>query len=221
MIGRLIFILGILFIIVVLVLFFIGLPISNSKDMDIESFKYQNQKITECEEDCIINEEGISDPEKLINNHITQAQYNEIGQQKISTINHRRQFRWNSQEILMKNNNTSYYIQSIKNNKKYGENLNIWLNRIKPLYNIYTPYSKNIKKTDTERRMIKIIDRISYEPTRSYKINNSEYIVYSSSNSYLIIESEGQIREMSYQDTFIYEFKSNNVDPIVKSPRTK
>lgn len=221
MIGRIISILGILFIIVILVFFFVGVPIDTSKNTNIESFEYQNKKITECEEDCIITDGGISDPEELINNHITQSRYNEIGQQKVKATNYTMEFRWNNQEILMKNNNTSYYLQTIKHNRKYGENLNIWLNRIKPMYNIYTSYSKNIKKTDAERRMIKIINRTSYEPVRSYKINNSEYIVYSAPNSNLIIKSEGQIRKMSYtendQDTFVYNFRSNNVDPIVRS----
>lgn len=193
-----------------------------SKDINIQSFEYKNENISDCSSNCVITKKGINNSEALLDDHIKQSRYNEIGQQKINTTNYSREFNWNNQEILIKNNNTSYYLDKIRTDEKYGNSINIWLNRIKPMYNMYDYYTTDVKMTDAEKRMIKIIDQRSYEPVRAYRKNNSEYIVYSALNSELIIKSDGQIRKMSYQEdnnqsTFIYEFKSENVEPIVRS----
>lgn len=202
-------------------LFYIGIPYQND-NINKYNFEYRGDSVN-CQI-CTINKTGILSEEQLVNNHVSNLKYNDVGDMSLKSKDLNRSIKWNEDNIQITENNKSRYATKNYERLETNEDLKYWINRINSIdSNMYLQFTINEKLTSVEKRLIDIINKTNYYMDEAYVINNSEYAVYKSEEygkSKLVIKSDGEIRKLTHNNSttnFVYEFKSQNPDPPIKT----
>jgi len=206
--------------IVFLLAFYIGIPYQNN-NINKSDFEYRGDSVS-CQS-CTINKTGILSEEDLVDNHISNLKYNDVGHMSLKSKDLNRTIKWNEKEIQIIEDNKSKYAAENYERIEINKDLKYWIDRIDSIRSsAYFGFVRTERYTSVEKKLVDIINNTDYNIYRAYKINNSEYAVYKSEQkgkSELVIKSDGEIRKLTYNNTtnFVYEFKSQNPNPPIKT----